>query len=408
MPDVVQILIMLGIAVGIAVVAAVVASLVLQASTIAVVRDRERRSEVRQQLRWPAAVLAFVVALGLAASANGLVASLGDGGRVASHALLIVVIAVAAWLAVRLLRVAGDAVIVRFASAHGDRRARKVRTQVEVLRRVLVAVVIVIAVGITLFTFEAARVAGTSLLASAGLASLVAGLAAQSVLGNVFAGIQLVASDAIRVDDVVVVEGEWGTIEEITLTYVVVRIWDDRRLVLPSTHFTTMPFENWTRTSSEVMGAVELDVDWRVPIGEMRAELARILEGAEAWDGKVQVLQVFDAVGGFVRLRVLISAADGLQLADLRYLVRERLVGWLREQHPHALPRQRVELQEAPARTVAEDTSTAPRGLFTGDAGAEARREAMLHAGDAVDEPAEYAPLPAVEQAPALEHELRR
>lgn len=408
MPDVVQILIMLGIAVGIAAVAAVVASLVLQAATVAVVRDRERRSAVRQQLRWPAAVLAFVVALGLAASADGLVAALGGSGGVASHALLIVVIAVAAWLAVRLLRVAGDAVIVRFASAHGDRRARKVRTQVEVLRRVLVAVVIVIAVGIALFTFEAARVAGTSLLASAGLASLVAGLAAQSVLGNVFAGIQLVASDAIRVDDVVVVAGEWGTIEEITLTYVVVRIWDDRRLVLPSTHFTTAPFENWTRTSSEVMGAVELDVDWRVPIGEMRAELARILEGAEAWDGKVQVLQVFDAVGGFVRLRVLVSAADGLQLADLRYLVRERLVGWLREQHPHALPRQRVELQEAPARTAAEDTSTAPRGLFTGDAVAEARREAMLHAGDAVDEPAEDAPLPALEQAPAREHELRR
>lgn len=407
MPDLIQILIMLGIAVGVAALVALLASAVLQAATAAVIRDRERRAVVRQQLRWPVAVLAFVVALGLAASADGLVAALGDSGGIAAHALLIVIIAVAAWLAVRLLRVAGDAVIARFASAHGDRRARKVRTQVEVLRRVLVAVVIVIAVGIALFTFEAARVAGTSLLASAGLASLVAGLAAQSVLGNVFAGIQLVASDAIRVEDVVVVEGEWGTIEEITLTYVVVRIWDDRRLVLPSTHFTTMPFENWTRTSSEVMGAVELDVDWRVPVGEMRAELARILDGAASWDGNVQVLQVYDATGGFVRLRVLVSAADGLQLADLRYLVRERLVGWLREQHPHALPRQRLELERAPARPVV-DTDTAPQGLFTGDAAAEARREAMLHAGDAVDEPAEEAPLPAVEHAPAPEGAPRR
>ncbi|HET8867903.1 MAG TPA: mechanosensitive ion channel domain-containing protein [Agrococcus sp.] len=383
MPDLIQTLILLGIAAGIAVAAAVIASLALQGMTVATTRSRERRAAVRQQLRWPVAALAFVVALALAGSANGLVAALGDGGAVAAHVALLLVIAVAAWLGVRLLRVAGDAVIARFASAHGDRRARKVRTQVEVLRRVLVAVVIVIAVGIALFTFEAARVAGTSLLASAGLASLVAGLAAQSVLGNVFAGIQLVASDAIRVDDVVVVEGEWGTIEEITLTYVVVRIWDDRRLVLPSTHFTTTPFENWTRTSSEVMGAVELDVDWRVPVGAMRVELARVLEGADAWDGNVQVLQVYDAVGGFVRLRVLVSAVDGLQLADLRYLVRERLVEWLRAHHPEALPRQRLELQEPSTRPVAD--ADEPQGLFTGDAEAESRREDLLHAGDAVD-----------------------
>ncbi len=383
MPDLIQTLILLGIAAGIAVAAAVIASLALQGMTVATTRSRERRAAVRQQLRWPVAALAFVVALALAGSANGLVAALGDGGAVAAHVALLLVIAVAAWLGVRLLRVAGDAVIARFASAHGDRRARKVRTQVEVLRRVLVAVVIVIAVGIALFTFEAARVAGTSLLASAGLASLVAGLAAQSVLGNVFAGIQLVASDAIRVDDVVVVEGEWGTIEEITLTYVVVRIWDDRRLVLPSTHFTTTPFENWTRTSSEVMGAVELDVDWRVPVGAMRVELARVLEGADAWDGNVQVLQVYDAVGGFVRLRVLVSAVDGLQLADLRYLVRERLVEWLRAHHPEALPRQRLELQEPSTRPVAD--AGEPQGLFTGDAEAESRREDLLHAGDAVD-----------------------
>ena len=383
MPDLIQTLILLGIAAGIAVAAAVIASLALQGTTVATTRSRGRRAAVRQQLRWPVAALAFVVALALAGSANGLVAALGDGGAVAAHVALLLVIAVAAWLGVRLLRVAGDAVIARFASAHGDRRARKVRTQVEVLRRVLVAVVIVIAVGIALFTFEAARVAGTSLLASAGLASLVAGLAAQSVLGNVFAGIQLVASDAIRVDDVVVVEGEWGTIEEITLTYVVVRIWDDRRLVLPSTHFTTTPFENWTRTSSEVMGAVELDVDWRVPVGAMRVELARVLEGADAWDGNVQVLQVYDAVGGFVRLRVLVSAVDGLQLADLRYLVRERLVEWLRAHHPEALPRQRLELQEPSTRPVAD--AGEPQGLFTGDAEAESRREDLLHAGDAVD-----------------------
>ncbi|GEK81035.1 mechanosensitive ion channel family protein [Agrococcus baldri] len=385
MTDVLDVLVPLGIALLIAIAVAVAASLLLLAVTVATVRSHERRATVRRQLRWPIAALAALVAFGLAWSATGVRGLLGEAGEIAAHALVIIAIGATAWLVVRLLAVAGDAVIARFGAAHGDRRARKVQTQVEVLRRVLTAVVIIVAVGIALFTFEAARVAGTSLLASAGLASLVAGLAAQSVLGNVFAGIQLVASDAIRVDDVVVVEGEWGTIEEITLTYVVVRIWDERRLVLPSTHFTTMPFENWTRQSSEVMGAVELDVDWRVPVGSMRAELERILAGSEAWDGRVQVLQVFDAVGGFIRLRVLVTAADGLTLADLRYTVREGLVTWLREHHPYALPRQRLELHEAQSGRVA-DRASEPQGLFTGDAEAEARRESMLNAGEAVDE----------------------
>lgn len=382
---VLDVLVPLGIALLIAIAVAAAAILLLLVVTIATVRGQARRADVRRRLRWPVAVLAAIIAFGLGWSAMGLRALLGEMGGIVAHALVLLAIGATAWLAVRLLGIAGDAVIHRFGAAHGDRRARKVQTQVEVLRRVLAAVVVVIAVGIMLFTFEAARVAGTSLLASAGLASLVAGLAAQSVLGNVFAGIQLVASDAIRVDDVVVVEGEWGTIEEITLTYVVVRIWDERRLVLPSTHFTTMPFENWTRQSSEVMGAVELDVDWRVPVGSMREELERILADTDAWDGRVQVLQVFDAVGGFIRLRVLVTAVDGLTLADLRYTVREGLVTWLREHHPYALPRQRLELHEAQEGSV-RDARVEAKALFTGDADAEARRESMLRAGDAVDE----------------------
>ncbi|UOW01143.1 mechanosensitive ion channel domain-containing protein [Agrococcus sp. SCSIO52902] len=340
---VIDVLALLGISIGVAVAAAVAASLVLVAGAAAATRSRSRIAAVRRPLRWPVAVLALLVAFSLASSATGLQRAMGEGGPLLAHALLILAIVAGAWLLVRLLRVAGDAVLARYGVAHGDRRAGKVRTQVEILRRVLAVVVVVIACGAVLFTFEAARVAGTSLLASAGVASLVAGLAAQSVLGNVFAGIQLVASDAIRVDDVVVVEGEWGTIEEITLTYVVVRIWDDRRLVLPSTHFTTTPFENWTRTSSEVMGAVELDVDWSVPVDGMRHELARILDGHPHWDGRDSVLQVTDAVGGVVRVRVLVTAADGGELASLRADVRERLVAWLREQHPDALPRQRFE-----------------------------------------------------------------
>ncbi|WP_306232677.1 mechanosensitive ion channel family protein [Agrococcus beijingensis] len=344
MPALIDTLAHLGIVAVIALIVAIAASVAMLAATAAAMRSPEGRQSARRRLRWPIAVLAFVVALAIAASATDLGATMGRGGPVLRHALLIAAIIAGAWLAVRLLHIASDAVLARFGAAQGDRRARKVQTQVEVLRRVLAVVVVVIASGAVLFTFEAARVAGTSLLASAGLVSLVAGLAAQSVLGNVFAGIQLVASDAIRVDDVVVVEGEWGTIEEITLTYVVVRIWDDRRLVLPSTHFTTVPFENWTRTTSEVMGAVELDVDWRVPVEAMREELERVLAATQLWDGRAQVLQVTDATGGQVRIRVLVTAVDGGELADLRARVRERLVTWLREQHPEALPRQRLEV----------------------------------------------------------------
>ncbi len=346
----------MGVSIAIAAAAAIAASLVLVVGAAAATRSRRRLAQVRQPLRWPVAALAFVVALGISSSASGLQRAMGEeGGSFLAHTLLILAIVAGAWLLVRLLRVAGDGILARYGALHGDRRARKVHTQVEILRRVLAVVVVVIACGAVLFTFEAARVAGTSLLASAGVASLVAGLAAQSVLGNVFAGIQLVASDAIRVDDVVVVEGEWGTIEEITLTYVVVRLWDDRRLVLPSTHFTTTPFQNWTRTTSEVMGAVELDVDWRVPVAALRVELERILAGTDLWDGRAQVLQVTDAVGGFVRVRVLVTAADGPTLFDLRAHVRELLVEHLQSQHAHALPRQRVEVAGAPQ---ADDADT--------------------------------------------------
>lgn len=298
--------------------------------------------------------------------------------------LRIAVIGFGAWLLAAVLLFVEDLGLRHYRVDVADNRAaRRARTQVLLVRRLTVALVVVLALGMALLSLPGVEAVGASVLASAGVISVIAAVAAQPTLGNLVAGLQIAFSDALRLDDVVVVEDEWGRIEEITLSYVVVRIWDDRRLVLPSTHFTTTPFENWTRTSSEVMGAVELDVDWRVPVGAMRVELARVLEGADAWDGNVQVLQVYDAVGGFVRLRVLVSAVDGLQLADLRYLVRERLVEWLRAHHPEALPRQRLELQEPSTRPVAD--AGEPQGLFTGDAEAESRREDLLHAGDAVD-----------------------
>jgi hypothetical protein len=194
-----------------------------------------------------------------------------------------------------------------------------------------------------MLTFPAIQALGAGLLASAGLISIVAGLAAQTSLVNVFAGIQLAFTGAIRVDDVVVVQKEWGRIEEITLTYVVVHIWDDRRLILPSTYFTTTPFENWTRRQSEVMGTVEFDLDWRAPVEAMRAELKKVLADTPLWDNRVGVLQITDATAGFVRVRILVSAADSASLFDLRCLIREELVVFLQQNHPTALPHVRLE-----------------------------------------------------------------
>jgi small-conductance mechanosensitive channel len=223
--------------------------------------------------------------------------------------------------------------------------ARRVQTQVRVIKRLTVALVVIVAVGAGLLSFPGVRAVGASLLASAGLVSVVAAVAAQSTLSNVFAGIQLAFNNAIRIDDVVVVDEQWGRVEEMTLSYVVVRLWDDRRLVLPSTWFTSQPFENWTHSHSELVGAVEIDLDWRVDTAALRDRLGEVLSASDQWDGRSQNLQVTDATGGIVRIRALMSASDAAALWDLRCIVREELVTWSREHSgATALPRQRVEL----------------------------------------------------------------
>ena len=212
-----------------------------------------------------------------------------------------------------------------------DRRWRRVRTQVTVLRRLAIAVVVILGGAAILMTFPSFSDIGTTVFASAGVLSVVAGLAAQTSLGAVFAGMQIAFSGAIRVGDVVQLENGqwWGRIEEITLSYVVVRLWDERRLVLPCTYFTTEPFENWTRSATEIMGTVEFDVDFSVPFNDMRAELDRLLAHSELWDGRRGVLQVTDAVGGVVRVRIVVSAPNAGALFDLRCAVREGMVDWV-------------------------------------------------------------------------------
>ncbi|GAA3457155.1 mechanosensitive ion channel family protein [Dactylosporangium matsuzakiense] len=264
------------------------------------------------------------------------------------HADQLIIIGAAAWLVAALLVVAEDAALARFRTDVPDNRnARRVHTQVVMIRRVTVAVVAVLAGAVMLMTFPQARIVGTSVLASAGFAGVIAGLAAQSVLRNMFAGLQLAFSDAVRLGDVVIVEQEWGRVQEITLSYVVVHVWDDRRLILPTSYFTEKPFENWTRSESALLGAVMFDVDWWLPVPEMREELRRALESTDLWDGRVSVLQVVEATGSAMQLRALVSAEDAPKLWDLRCFVREHLVTWLRDTHPAALPRVRAEMTSA-------------------------------------------------------------
>lgn len=260
------------------------------------------------------------------------------------HALLLAVIGAAGWLVAVLLLVLEDAARSRLRVDVRDIRARQAQTQVLILRRITVALVVVITIGVALTTFDGVRAFGATMLASAGLAGVIAGLAAQSTLGNLFAGLQLAFGGALRIDDVVVVEGEWGHVEELTLCYAVVRIWDQRRLVLPTSYFTTQPFTTWTRRGAEILGTVSFEVDWTLPVRELRAELERLVAQDPRWDGRVAILQVTDATGGQVMVRALVSAANADDSWDLRCALREQLVEWLQTNYPDALPRTRAEL----------------------------------------------------------------
>lgn len=227
-------------------------------------------------------------------------------------------------------------------------RARKIMTQVRMFRRVFSVIVAVVALAATLMVFDVTRNIGASVLASAGIAGAVAGLSAQKFLSTIFAGMQIAITQPIRLDDVVVVEGEWGRVEEITLTYVVVRIWDQRRLVVPVLYFLEKPIQNWTRTNAEILGSVFLSVDYRAPVAELRAELERLCheEAGELWDGRVCGLQVTDSGPATLTLRALVSSAGSSRNWDLRCLVRERLVCYIQEKHPDILPLTRISLDK--------------------------------------------------------------
>jgi len=256
-------------------------------------------------------------------------------------------IVMVSWLAVRLVRVLEDYLSGRYDVGVSDNlQARKIHTQFRVLKRITVAVVVVLALGTALMMFERVRQLGTTVLASAGVIGLVVGMAAQRVIGNFIAGVQVAITQPIRIDDVVIVEGEWGRIEEITLTYVVVKIWDLRRLIVPINYFIEKPFQNWTRVSAEILGTVFIHLDYAVPVAAVRRKLDEILQGHELWDRKVCVVQVTGATERSVELRALVSAADASKAWTLRCDVREKLIEFVRNEYPAALPRLRIDIAD--------------------------------------------------------------
>ncbi|MFC7788148.1 mechanosensitive ion channel family protein [Microbacterium sp. MAHUQ-60] len=301
------------------------------------VRDLARR--VHRAL-W---VTAIVVAVWIACAVTGP----GEEGwwPGVSRLFLIVTIAAGAWLLAALVSFGFETMMADEEKALVGAEGRRRRTQMLVIHRLVLVIIGVIAVGSALFSFPEMRAVGASVLASAGIVSIVAGLAAQSILGNLIAGIQIAFTDAIRVGDVVVVEGEWGRIGEINLSYVIVNVWDERRLVLPCSYFTTNPIETWTRRSDRIMGIVLMDLDWRVPMDAVRERFQEIIEASPAWDRRSSSVFVTDSQGGFVTVRFVMSAKDSGDQWAIRCEVREKMMTWLQQEHPEALPRTRLSVE---------------------------------------------------------------
>ena len=260
------------------------------------------------------------------------------------HALTIAVIAALTWLCVRAISGIERAVALRHPSDIEDNlRARTVQTQARVLSRTAMFLFGLLGIATVLMTFPSVRQFGASLLASAGVAGIVIGFAARPVLTNLLAGLQIALAQPIRLDDVLIIENEWGRVEEITGTYVVLRIWDERRLVIPLQWFIENPFQNWTRRSSQLIGTVFLWVDYALPLQPLREELERITHAAPEWDGRTCLLQVTDADSHAMQVRILVSTRDSGRGWDLRCKVREGLIDFLQRDYPQYLPKLRVD-----------------------------------------------------------------
>jgi small-conductance mechanosensitive channel len=259
------------------------------------------------------------------------------------HITAILIIIGTIWLIIKFIDVFTDIIIMRFDVSTSDNlRARKVHTQLKVLKRIIVVLLCIIGLAAILMTFEKVRQLGASLIASAGVIGIILGVAAQKTIHTFITGIQIAITQPIRLDDVVIVEGEWGRIEEITLTFVVVRIWDQRRLILPVTYFIEKPFQNWTTRTSDILGTIYIHTDYTIPVEEVRSYLEKIVAENPKWDRRVCVLQVTGSGEKTLELRALVSASDASIAWELRCKVREQLVAFIQANYPQCLPRIRA------------------------------------------------------------------
>lgn len=266
-----------------------------------------------------------------------------------SHVFVVVLLLGLTWLAIAAVGAFQRRVLRKYpVDIEDNLAARRVQTQARVLGRLAQFAIGLVGVSLALMTFPAVRQLGTTLLASAGIIGLVAGIAAKPVFGNLIAGLQIALSQPIRLDDVVIVEGEWGRVEEIGSAYVIVRIWDERRLVVPLQWFIEHPFQNWTRTTAQLLGDATLWLDYRTPMAAVREQLQTLCEADPRWDGRVCVAQVTDADQHAIQVRLLVSARNSGDLFDLRCAVRECMLAFLEREHPAALPRLRADLARDP------------------------------------------------------------
>jgi small-conductance mechanosensitive channel len=259
---------------------------------------------------------------------------------------IILTISVAGIL-IALVKVGQDYVYHRYDLSKPDNlKERKIRTQLVFLRKVIVALIVIVTICVILLSFDNLRKLGTGLLTGVGIGGIILGFAAQKSLGNLLAGFQIAFTQPLRIDDALVVEGEFGRVEEITLTYVVLHLWDQRRLILPINYFIEKPFQNWTRTTAEMTGTVVLYLDYSMPLEPLRAEFKRLLEASPLWDKRVSAVQVTAATERDIEVRMLVSAENSSDVFDLRCYIRENLILFVRGNYPESLPKTRMELRE--------------------------------------------------------------
>lgn len=329
--------VLLGVAIG--VVAGLVIAFIVQGIARFFARKHAFVLEPIQTMRMP-----LRVSLAIAGGWMGIIITWTETSQwrtFAGHTFLICLILAVTWLVASIVNGTEQSILNRLRST-GESRFRRTQTQMEVVHRIIMVAIWVLGGALILMTFEWGKTLGGALFKSAGLVSVVVGIAAQATLGNVFAGLQLAFSDSIRMGDIVIWEEEFTTVEEITLTYVVLKVWDGRRLIVPSKEMTSKTFENWTRRAPDLLGRVEFDLDWSTPIPQMRAEFNRILDRTDMWDGGTGVLQVLDATGGRIQVGALLSGRTSAELTDLKYYVREELVKWIQKNAPEAAPHTHV------------------------------------------------------------------